>query len=68
MLLDKNIRDHMKELTSEVKDGHKTFKLYSTHLGALALLSDPMLENLSAVVNKQTSIPDLRYYTRPEWF
>jgi len=58
----------MKELTSEAKDGHTTFKLYSTHLGAFALLSDPMPENLSAVVNKQLNITDLRYYMHPEWF
>ena len=58
----------MIELTSEVNDGENTFKLYSTHSGVLALLSDPMFENLSAVVNKQINITELRYYMHPGWF
>ena len=56
----------MKELTYEVKYGHKTFKLYSAHLGALALISDPMLEIVSDVVSKQINIIDLRYYVHAE--
>ena len=68
VLIDKDIRDHMNELTSDVKDGHKALKLYSTHLGALALLSGSMFENLSAVVNKQINITELRHYMHSGWF
>ena len=68
VLIDKNIQDHMKELTSDVKDGNKTLKLYSTHTGGLALLSEPMFETLSAIVNKRINITELRYYMHPGWF
>jgi len=68
VLIDKDIVDHMKELTSDVKDGETTFKLYSTHLGSLALFSDPIFENISAVVEKQVNLNELRYYMHPGWF
>jgi len=45
-----------------------TFKLYNTPSGVLALLSDPSFENLSAVVNKQINITELRCYMQPGWF
>ena len=51
VLIDNNVRGHMQELTSEVKDGHKALKLYNTHLGDLALLSASMFRKLSAIVN-----------------
>ena len=63
VLIDKSVRDHMKELTSEVNDGYKALTLFSTHLGDLALLSAPMFEKLSAIVNKRIKITDLRYYS-----